>query len=81
MKSTMTTPEQKPSIGRIVHYVSRGSADGVFTSECRAAIITSVADDANIEATVFNPTGVYFHQLTADHDEKCPGSWHWPERA
>lgn len=31
-----------PSVGRIVHYVSRGSADGVFKPECRAAIIAAV---------------------------------------
>lgn len=32
----------KPSVGRIVHYVSRGSADGKFPKTCRAAIITQV---------------------------------------
>lgn len=31
-----------PSVGRIVHYVSRGSADGFFKPQCRAAIITVV---------------------------------------
>jgi hypothetical protein len=31
-----------PSVGRIVHYVARGSADGVFPRTCRAAIITDV---------------------------------------
>lgn len=34
--------EQKPSVGRIVHYVSRGSADGAYTPECRAAVIAEV---------------------------------------
>lgn len=33
---------QTPSVGRIVHYESRGSADGHFRSEPRAAIITEV---------------------------------------
>ena len=32
----------KPSVGRIVHYVSYGTPGGEFTSECRAAIITEV---------------------------------------
>lgn len=34
--------DQLPAVGRIVHYRSRGSADGVFKAECRAAIITEV---------------------------------------
>jgi hypothetical protein len=33
---------QTPTVGRIVHYTSRGSADGVFRPEPRAAIITAV---------------------------------------
>ena len=42
--------DQKPSVGRIVHYVSHGSpvqADGsqAFTPQCRAAIVTEIAGD------------------------------------
>lgn len=33
---------QTPSVGRVVHYQSRGSADGVFLPEPRAALITAV---------------------------------------
>lgn len=32
----------KPSIGRIVHYVSYGTPGGEYTSECRAAVVTQV---------------------------------------
>lgn len=66
-------PPQPPSIGHIVHYVSRGSADGVFPSTCRAAIITEVdpgygAGSAvlgtdRIGLSVINPTGLFFHSL------------------
>jgi hypothetical protein len=40
-------PEQQPSVGRVVHYVSHGTpirADGsqAYTAQCRAAIITAV---------------------------------------
>ncbi|MFJ2650865.1 hypothetical protein ACIO1C_29620 [Streptomyces sp. NPDC087420] len=35
--------DQKPSVGRIVHYVSYGTPGGEYTSQCRAAIITEVA--------------------------------------
>jgi len=34
--------EQKPSVGRIVHYVSYGTPGGEYTSQCRAAIVTEV---------------------------------------
>ena len=32
----------KPSVGRIVHYVSYGTPGGEYKSECRAAVITEV---------------------------------------
>lgn len=37
---------QKPSIGRIVHYVSYGTPGGEYTSQCRAAIVTGVPEGA-----------------------------------
>lgn len=35
---------QQPSVGRDVHYVSRGSADGVYKPVCRAAKITEIPE-------------------------------------
>lgn len=76
---------QKPSVGRIVHYVSRGSADGEFESECRAAIVTAAPSDPDVERAidlaVFGSQGVHFNP-TCEHDEasKAGGTWHWPER-
>lgn len=61
----------KPSVGRIVHYVSRGSADGVYVSECRAAIITAIdeyqnSDDnsfvGHVNLCVLNPEGMLFNR-------------------
>lgn len=81
-----------PSVGRIVHYVARGSADGVFPATCRAAIVTEVRDEdapaKRISLCVLNPTGVFFDQgipegAPADTDLSVPlvgGTWHWPER-
>jgi hypothetical protein len=40
----------KPSVGRICHYVSRGSADGAFPSVCRAAVIAEVVDTSHLPA-------------------------------
>ncbi len=38
----MNTTAPKPSVGRIVHYVSYGTPNGEYTSQCRAAIIAGV---------------------------------------
>jgi hypothetical protein len=65
--------EQKPSVGRIVHYVSHGTPvqpDGsqAYTSRCRAAIVTEVDADppANAELecglAVLNPEGMFFNR-------------------
>jgi hypothetical protein len=76
-----------PSVGRIVHYVSRGSADGVFPSVCRAAIVTEVAEmvtDATptvVGLCVLNPEGFFLNRGVAqDEKTKAGGTWHWPER-
>lgn len=83
---------QRPSVGRIVHYVSYGTPGGEYTSECRAATITEVPKASPVDAAthrvaneewcvlfVMNPSGVFFN--TCRHDEaKIPGTWHWPER-
>ena len=87
----MSTP---PSVGRTVHYVARGSADGKYKPVCRAAIVTEVPDllseqpntgpDGYVQAVhlmVCNPQGVFFdHDVPYDDDEKPGGTWHWPER-
>jgi hypothetical protein len=77
--------EQKPSVGRVVHYVSYGTPGGEYTSQCRAAIVTEVIpweddEDPEVGLAVFNPTGMFFNRSThsAGHEG---GTWHWPERA
>lgn len=73
----MTT---RPSIGRIVHYVSHGTPlrlDGTqaFARQCRAAIITEVHDDdARIGLWAINPTGQFWHSLADGGCEHDPGS-------
>lgn len=63
---------QKPSVGRIVHYVSYGTPGGEYKSECRAAIITEVpggaADPVTIGLAVLNPTGMFFNRTNTRHD-------------
>lgn len=80
---------QKPSVGRIVHYVSYGTPGGEYTSQCRAAIITGVPGPADLDSrdvdmpvdlAVLNPTGMFFNRCKHDEDGKAGGTWHWPER-
>lgn len=78
----------KPSIGRIVHYVSLGSAGGEYPSVCRAATITELdadpdanPDDVFVGLAVLNPEGMFFNRtVLQDEDDKTGGTWHWPER-
>jgi hypothetical protein len=83
----------KPSVGRVVHYVSYGTPGGEYTSQCRAAIITDLAqtdEDADVVGVaVLNPTGMFFNRAAYDEwdsttalegAEPQGGSWHWPER-
>lgn len=63
----------RPSVGRIVHYVSFGTPGGEYQSECRAAIIAAVpaarweGDAQPVDLVVLNPTGMFFNQRCA-HD-------------
>lgn len=74
----MTTTHIKPTIGRIVYY--RGK-DG----ETRAAIVTAVNGDFNLNLFVFpreitdSDLGVYANVTHADPEIEpgCFPSWHW----
>lgn len=76
-----------PTIGRIVYYKARGSADGKFPKTDRAAIITDVdlehtfidRDGGHMEiavrVTVFNPEGLFFTDWLKQGQEG--GDWDW----
>ena len=72
----------KPSVGRIVHYVSYGTPNGEYPKACRAAIITDVDDGTmGVSLMVANPTGLFFNQgVMFDGTENQGGTWHWCER-
>lgn len=59
-----------PTVGRIVHYVARGSRDGIFAPVCRAAIVAEVTDDETVTLAVMNPNGVHFNPCA--HDPGTP---------
>jgi hypothetical protein len=69
----------KPSIGRIVHYVSYGTPGGEYGKECRAAIITEVdlvvENAQTVGLCVLNPTGQFFNRTVPYHDGgETPGA-------
>ena len=79
--------EQKASVGRIVHYVSRQTDDGV-AGVCQAAIVTRVQPDGTtVGLAILAPTlltfahGVKYEPVTEGPPvHRKPGTWHWPER-
>ena len=88
--------EQKPSVGRIVHYVAYGTPGGEFPAGiCRAAVITEVdvldsgrviqvatdGTQVDVGLCVLNPSGAFFTGGVRYDEANAPGTWHWPERA
>lgn len=70
--------EERPSVGRIVHYVQAREKD---EPRCRAAIITDVVSGHNVDLTVFHPHLEVRRTVSyADPSENRPATWHWPER-
>lgn len=74
--------DQKPSVGRIVHYQSYGSPGGEYKSEPRAAIITGVVNDTTVHLCVLNPEGIFLNKSCYFDGSESPkgGTWHWPPR-
>ncbi len=73
---------EKPSVGRIVHYQSYGTPGGEFRPECRAAIVAAVHDHDECDLVVLNPTGLFFNRCqrsVAAEGSHAGGTWHWPE--
>ena len=73
--------EQKPSVGRIVHYQKYGTAGGEHKSEPSPAVITKILDEESGRCQLFvmNPNGLYFNTTPYSETPK-PGHWSWPPR-
>lgn len=70
----------RPTVGRVVHFVAAGHSLGTYQSTCRAAIVTSVKDETTVSLAVFMQFGQAFYtDLTYDVG-KAGATWHWPER-
>jgi hypothetical protein len=86
---------QKPSIGRIVHYTNLGDKDGRYPPEQQAAIITGVYPRSHGDARNADPDGIsgevdlHIFYRTGQFDmQRVPyseayerGHWTWPPRA
>lgn len=65
----------KPTVGRVVYYKSYGTPNGEYSSEDRAAVITSVGVNNQVSLCVLNPEGMFFNQCVEQGQEG--GQWDW----
>lgn len=65
----------KPTVGRVVYYKARGSADGVFPKVDRAAIITDVKGSSQVKLCVMHPDGMMFTDWLPQGQDG--GQWDW----
>lgn len=73
-------PNIAPTVGRMVYYKTRGSADGVFPPTDFAAIITAVSNEEGpyiwkVCLATFGVSGLRFEQNVSQGQE--PGQWDW----
>lgn len=72
----------KPSVGRMVHYVSTDRH-----APCQAAVVTEVTPGSGtilpetVSLTVLGPGAIWQRQgIRQDETGRRGGTWHWPER-
>ena len=63
------------TVGRIVYYHTRGSADGVYPPVNFAAIVTDAHNGITIDLAVFGPSGLRFEHNVPQGGN--PGEWDW----
>lgn len=80
LKDRIERAQQKPSIGRIVHYTNLGDADGKYPPTVQGAMITAVYDDGTVALKVFYRTGIFDCDHIPFSDEPERGHWNWPPR-
>lgn len=65
----------QPTVGRIVYYKSRGSADGIFPSKDVPSMITEINEDGSIALVTFYKIGMRFESSCTQGQEL--GQWDW----
>lgn len=80
-ESIGSTPPQRPSIGRIVHWTTSDDFDIARYGTARAAIITGIRMGNKVTLRVLLPSG---GDIIVDNarfaDAPTAGCWSWPER-
>lgn len=67
-----------PTVGRMVYFKTRGSADGVYPPVDFASIITAVheeSDEMAVDLVCFGPSGIRFEHGVMKGGQ--PGEWDW----
>jgi hypothetical protein len=64
-----------PTVGRMVYFKTRGSADGVYPPVNFAAIITKVYTNTMVSLATFGEQGLRFETSVKQGDQ--PGQWDW----
>lgn len=64
-----------PTVGRMVYFKTRGSADGVYPPTDFAAIITKVYEDNIVSLVTFGEAGMRF-EIKVEQGELV-GQWDW----
>jgi len=82
--------EQKPTVGRMVHFAPPQECVGPASLTLYPAIITQVnpefqgpdaAYSETVELATFGPNSIYFQHKVQHSAEPKPGHWFWPARA
>lgn len=78
--------DQKPTVGRIVHYQAFGTPGGEYASVPRAAVVTLVygepaPPEGAVGLCILNPTGMFFNPTVPYSAEPKSGCWNWPPRS
>jgi hypothetical protein len=86
--------QQKPTVGRMVHFAPPQACVGPESLTLYPAIITQVnppvkgvpGDDGSdrpetVELVTFGPNSVYFQHKVQFAEILKPGTWSWPPRA
>jgi hypothetical protein len=77
----METQQQKPSVGRIVHYRGPGTANGQFQPTTYPAVVTRVHTDTCVNLFVMTDVGhMNLTSITLGESPEEVSRWTWPPR-